>query len=65
MTPKRIQRSRIFKQVSPNGLPIVYVGRCWQGNTMDCGLFTDEKLRSHSWKHLVFDLPIMEKVLQK
>lgn len=27
MNPVRIQRSRIFKQVSPNGLPIVYVGR--------------------------------------
>ena len=26
-TPVRIQRSRITKQVSPNGLPIVYVGR--------------------------------------
>lgn len=27
MTPIRIQRSRQHKQVSPNGLPIVYVGR--------------------------------------
>jgi hypothetical protein len=27
MTPVRIQRSRKHKQVSPNGLPIVYVGR--------------------------------------
>lgn len=27
MTPIRIQRSRKVKQVSPNGLPIVYVGR--------------------------------------
>ena len=26
-TPIRIQRSRKHKQVSPNGLPIVYVGR--------------------------------------
>ena len=26
-TPVRIQRSRKHKQVSPNGLPIVYVGR--------------------------------------
>lgn len=26
-TPVRIQRSRQVKQVSPNGLPIVYVGR--------------------------------------
>lgn len=25
--PVRTQRSRIIKQVSPNGLPIVYVGR--------------------------------------
>jgi len=25
--PERIQRSRIFKQESPNGLPIIYVGR--------------------------------------
>lgn len=25
--PIRIQRSRIKKQISPNGLPIVYVGR--------------------------------------
>ena len=27
MQPIRIQRSRLKKQVSPNGLPIVYVGR--------------------------------------
>lgn len=27
MKPVRIQRSRKHKQVSPNGLPIVYVGR--------------------------------------
>jgi hypothetical protein len=27
MKPVRIQRSRQYKQVSPNGLPIVYVGR--------------------------------------
>lgn len=27
MNPIRIQRSRQHKQVSPNGLPIVYVGR--------------------------------------
>jgi|SRR5665213_104838 len=27
MQPVRIQRSRQHKQVSPNGLPIVYVGR--------------------------------------
>lgn len=27
MKPVRIQRSRQHKQVSPNGLPIVYVGR--------------------------------------
>lgn len=27
MKPIRIQRSRKHKQVSPNGLPIVYVGR--------------------------------------
>lgn len=27
ITPIRIQRSRQQKQVSPNGLPIVYVGR--------------------------------------
>ena len=27
MNPIRIQRSRKHKQVSPNGLPIVYVGR--------------------------------------
>ena len=27
MQPVRIQRSRKHKQVSPNGLPIVYVGR--------------------------------------
>lgn len=27
MKPVRIQRSRMHKQVSPNGLPIVYVGR--------------------------------------
>ena len=27
ITPQRIQRSRQSKQVSPNGLPIVYVGR--------------------------------------
>lgn len=27
ITPIRIQRSRKHKQVSPNGLPIVYVGR--------------------------------------
>lgn len=27
MTPIRLQRSRQYKQVSPNGLPIVYVGR--------------------------------------
>ena len=27
MNPIRIQRSRKVKQVSPNGLPIVYVGR--------------------------------------
>lgn len=27
MMPVRIQRSRQHKQVSPNGLPIVYVGR--------------------------------------
>ena len=26
-TPIRIQRSRKHKQVSPNGLPIIYVGR--------------------------------------
>lgn len=26
-TPTRIQRSRKYKQTSPNGLPIVYVGR--------------------------------------
>ena len=27
MKPVRIQRSRKHKQISPNGLPIVYVGR--------------------------------------
>lgn len=27
MEPVRIQRSRKYKQVSPNGLPIVYIGR--------------------------------------
>lgn len=27
MKPIRIQRSRQYKQVSPNGLPIIYIGR--------------------------------------
>ena len=26
-TPVRLQRSRKHKQISPNGLPIIYVGR--------------------------------------
>ena len=40
--PIRIQRSRQHKQVSPNGLPIVYVGRPskW-GNPFKVGIFYD------------------------
>lgn len=30
MIPVRIQRNRQSKQVSPNGLPIIYVGRPWK-----------------------------------
>jgi hypothetical protein len=38
MQPIRIQRSRQHKQVSPNGLPIVYVGRPGEfGNPFQIG----------------------------
>jgi hypothetical protein len=44
MLPVRIQRSRQKKQVSPNGLPIVYVGRPTKwGNP-----FKVNNLRTHS-----------------
>lgn len=44
MNPVRIQRSRQHTQVSPNGLPIVYVGRPTKwGNP-----FKVNSLRSHN-----------------
>lgn len=50
MTPVRIQRSRKHKQVSPNGLPIVYVGRPFKwGNPFKLkggGLHTIEQVLS-------------------
>lgn|SRR3990167_709161 len=52
--PTRIQRNRKHKQVSPNGLPIVYVGRPskW-GNPFIIGIYSEYRedcLRAYnSW----------------
>lgn len=41
-TPVRVQRSRKNKQLNPNGLPIVYVGRPSEfGNPYHVGLYKD------------------------
>ena len=46
MTPIRIQRSRQHKQISPNGLPIKYVGRPTEwGNPFRVG-----ELSPHNFK---------------
>lgn len=53
MQPVRIQRSRQHKQVSPNGLPIVYVGRPGKwGNPFSIKDFTPE-LAMENYRHFI------------
>ena len=60
MKPVRIQRSRQKKQVSPNGLPIIYVGRGSQyGNDFRIGEKSPKK-----WLN-IFDNKDIDKYLGK
>lgn len=68
--PVRVQRSRKHKQVSPNGLPIVYVGRPGKwgnpykvtgepGHWFVIDTVLDEPCASFAEKSLAFDLALV------
>ena len=61
ITPVRIQRSRKVKQVSPNGLPIVYVGRPTKwGNPYKVGEAGNARQCVNAFIHII--APKMENI---